>query len=91
MYLKLIVGLVLFLTFENLLSGQAIYSNRYSTFYVSGPGSILVNLGILGLALWAISYIMYLFNRKTSLLRTGELLVSTGTILIIVGIVWEQI
>jgi len=81
-----VIGLLLFLTFENVSSWQAVYGTRYDTFFVSGPSSVMVNLGILGMAVSAVSYIGYLFNRSSLLARSYKLLAALSGVLIGIGL-----
>jgi hypothetical protein len=49
----LLVGLLILLTLDNLLSGRAVYGDRFGNRYeVEGLAAFWVNLGILGLICW---------------------------------------
>jgi TM2 domain-containing membrane protein YozV len=90
----LIVGFfvfgLLFLTFENAISGRAIYGTRQDDmFFVTGFPATLVNLGILGLISSLISYIGYFFKRQSYFRKAYEYLGYLGGVLIIVGIVFN--
>ena len=86
-----VVGLLLFLTFENASSGQAVYGTRYGSYFVSGPPSILVNLGILGMVVSAMSYIGYLFNRSSLLAHSYKLSATVSGVLIGIGLAWAKL
>ncbi|MCK2149613.1 hypothetical protein MYE70_11145 [Marinobacter alexandrii] len=65
-----LVGLLLFLTLENLLSGRAIYGDKFGNAYaVEGFAAGIVNLGILGLVCWLVVFLAYLLKRSPGLLR----------------------
>ncbi|WP_322003144.1 hypothetical protein [Marinobacter alexandrii] len=65
-----VAGLLLFLTLENFLSGQATYGDKFGNAYeVEGVAAVIVNLGILGLVCWLVLYMVYLFKRSPGLLR----------------------
>ena len=82
-----VVGLLLFLTFDNAASGQAIYGNRFDTFTISGPASILVNTGIVGLAFSFLAFIAFLLNRSPLLLKSYKLICFVSGIFIFIGLV----
>ncbi len=87
----LVVGLLLFLTFENISSEQAVYGTKYGSYYVSGPPSILVNGGILGMLVSLMSYIGYLFNRSSILAQSYKIVGALSSVLIGVGLAWAQL
>jgi hypothetical protein len=83
-----VVLLLLFLTFENAISGQAIYGTREGdVFFVTGFPATLVNLGILGVISSFISYMCYLFKRHIYFLKAYRFLGLLSGVLITVGIV----
>jgi len=84
----LVAGLLLYLTLDNASSGQAIYGTRNGSYYVSGPASILINVGIVGLIGALGTYISYLFLRKPVLLNSYKLISVVSGVLIIIGLVW---
>ena len=81
-----LVGLLLFLTFDNAIYGQAIYGDSRGSFIVSGPASILVNIGIVGMVISLLSYIAYLFSRSPVLLKIYKLIGAASSTLIITGL-----
>jgi hypothetical protein len=85
-----VVGLLLFLTFDNAASGQAIYGNRLGVFSVSGPASVFVNIGIVSLVLSFVSYIAYLFNRSPLLLKSYKFIGAASGVFIFIGLAWGQ-
>ncbi|BBB29723.1 hypothetical protein [Neptunomonas japonica] len=83
-----VVFLLLFLTFENAISGQAIYGTRQGdAFFVTGFPATLINFGILGLILSLITYIGYLFKRHVYFLKAYRYLGLFSGVLISIGIV----
>jgi hypothetical protein len=85
-----VVGLLLFLTFDNAASGQAIYGNRLGIFSVSGPASVLVNIGIVSLVLSFVSYVAYLFSRSPLLLKSYKFIGAASGVFIFIGLAWGQ-
>jgi hypothetical protein len=85
-----VVGLLLFLTFDNATSGQAIYGNRLGSFSVSGPASVLVNIGIVGMVSSLISFIAYLFSRSPVLLKTYKFIGAASGVFIFIGLALGQ-
>ena len=85
-----VVGLLLFLAFDNAASGQATYANRLGVFNVSGPASIFVNVGIVGLVCSFLSFIMYLFNRSPLLLKSYKFIGAASGVFIFIGLAWGQ-
>jgi len=82
-----VIILLLFLTFENAISGQAVFGTRNGVFTVSGFPAILVNFGILGLVMSLISYIIFLFNRRVVLQKAYKYLGVLSSILVTIGFV----
>ena len=65
-----VVGLLIFLTFDNLLSSRAVYEDKFGNAYeFEGRAAILVNLGIFGLIGWLGSYLAFLVKRSPKLMR----------------------
>jgi len=65
-----VVGLLIFLTFDNLLSSRAVYGDKFRNAYVvEGIAAILVNLGILGLIAWLGSYLAFIVKRSPKLMQ----------------------
>ncbi len=85
-----IVGLLIFLTFDNAASGQAIYGNRLGSFTVSGPASVFVNVGILGMVSSFLCYISYLFSRNLVLLKGYKYMGAASVALILLGLACGQ-
>lgn len=85
-----VVGLLLFLTFENAALGQAIYGNRFGSFSVNGPASICINIGIVGLVFSLIAFILFLFNRSPLLLKSYKFFGAASGVLIFLGLAWSQ-
>lgn len=85
-----VVGLLLFLTFENATLGQAIYGNRLGLFSVSGPASVFVNIGIVGMVGSLLSYVAYLFSRSSVLLKSYKFIGAASGVLIFIGLAWGQ-
>jgi hypothetical protein len=81
-----IVGLLLFLTLDNVSSGQAVYSNQFGNFYISGPTSILVNGGIVGMVVSLLSFIGYLFSRNALLLKSYKIIGAASGLFILIGL-----
>ena len=85
-----VVCLLLFLTFENASSGQAVYRNRFGAFTISGPASILINIGIVGMVGSFLSFVAYLFSRSPALLKSYKVIGAASGVLIIIGLAWGQ-
>jgi len=85
-----IVGLLVFLTLDNASSGQAVYSNQFGTFHVSGLASFLVNGGIIGMVVSLLSFIAYLFSRNTLLLKSYKIIGAASCIFILIGLACSQ-
>ncbi|USA41697.1 hypothetical protein NCG89_09210 [Spongiibacter taiwanensis] len=84
-----VVGLLLFLTFDNLLSGRAVYGAKFgNAFEVEGVAAILVNLGILGLIVWLGSYLAFLVKRSPKLMQFHRAAGVVSSVLIAVGLVY---
>ena len=82
-----VAGLLLFLTLENLLSGRAIYADKFGNAYVvEGFAAGMVNLGILGLVCWLVVFLAYLLKRSPSLLRPHCAVGAISTLGIAVGL-----
>jgi len=86
-----VVGLLLFLTFENAVTGTAVYGTRSGSFRVSGFASILVNVGIVGLVLSTVSYIIYLAKRSASLLKCYQYIGAVSGVFILLGALWGAV
>jgi hypothetical protein len=85
-----VVGLLLFLTYDNATSGQAIFGNRFGSYSISGPASVLVNVGIIGMIGSLLSYITYLFSRSPVLLKSYKLIGTASGVFIFIGLAWGQ-
>lgn len=85
-----VIGLLLFLTIDNASHGQAIYGGRFGSFSVTGPASILVNLGIIGIVGSLLVYLAYLFSRNAVLLKSYKFLGAASGLIIFIGWVWGQ-
>ena len=85
-----VVGLLLFLTFENAASGYATYGSRLGTVTVIGPESILVNFGIVGLVISFLSFLAYLFTRRPLLLKSYKFIGAVSGSLVFIGLVLGQ-
>lgn len=81
-----VVGLLLFLTFENAFSGRAIYGTENGSFFVSGFPAILVNFGILSLISSLISYLVFLYTRRSIYQKAYKRLTLLSGILISIGL-----
>lgn len=85
-----VVGLLLFLTFDNATTGQAVYGNRLESFVVVGQASVLVNIGIVGMVGSLALLIAYLFRRTPVLLKSYYFIGVASSILIFIGLAWSQ-
>ncbi|WP_211183395.1 hypothetical protein [Thalassotalea sp. Y01] len=84
-----VVGLLIFLTFDNLLSSRAVYGDKFGNAYeVDGLAAILVNLGIFGLIAWLGSYLAFLVKRSPKLMQVHRALGIVSGIFILVGLVY---
>ncbi|MBO9492378.1 hypothetical protein J7384_18595 [Endozoicomonas sp. G2_1] len=83
--MALLVVLLLFLTFENAMSGQAIWGTRDGSVVVKGFSAILVNLGILSIVLSFGSYLAYLRNRRELLHKLYNIFGVLSAVLVLVG------
>jgi len=84
----LLVGLLLYLTFENAQRGTAIYGTRGSdAIHVTGPFSILVNLGIVGLVASFLAYILYVHTRKEVFAKVYFFAPFGSVLLVLIGFV----
>lgn len=81
-----LVGLLLFLTLNNIASGTAVFGDKFgNAFEAEGLAGVLINLGILALIAWLLFYIAYLIKRQPLLLTLhkttgciGALCITTG-------------
>lgn len=81
-----VVGLLGFLTIDNMLHSQATFANRQGDqFFVTGLSSLLVNLGILCFISSLISYLAFLYKRSVKLLKYNNFLWLVGGILVFIG------
>ncbi len=85
-----IVGILLFLTIDNAMSGQAVYGNRSGNSSVSGPASILINVGIICMVGSLLSFIAYLFSRSPVLLKSYKIIGAISGALIFIGLALGQ-
>jgi len=84
-----VVGLLILLTFDNLLSSRAVYGDKFGNAYeVEGVAAILVNLGILGLIGWLGSYLTFLVKRSPKLMRVHRAIGVVSGLCIVVGLVY---
>jgi hypothetical protein len=83
-----VVGLLLFLTFDNVMLDQAIYSNGLGVFAISGPASLVVNIGIVGIAGSLVTFITYLFSRHPVLLKSYKILGVASCMCVFIGLAW---
>jgi hypothetical protein len=84
-----VVGLLIFLTFDNFLSGRAVYGDKFGNAYeVQGIAAILVNLGILGLVGWLGSYLAFLIWRSPKLMRFHQAIGVVSGLCVVVGLVY---
>jgi len=84
-----VVGLLIFLTFDNLLSGRAVYGDKFgNAFAVDGLAAILVNLGIFGLIGWLGSYLAFLVKRSPKLMQVHRALGVVSGVFIVVGLAY---
>ena len=84
-----VVGLLIFLTFDNLLSGRAVYGDKFGNAYeVEGLAAILVNLGIFGLIGWLGSYLAFLVNRSPKLMWVHRAIGVVSGVCIAVGLLY---
>jgi len=84
-----VVGLLIFLTFDNLLSSRAVYGDKFGNVYeVEGLAAILVNLGIFGLIGWLGSYLAFLVNRSPKLMRVHRAIGIASGVCIAAGLVY---
>lgn len=85
----LLVGMLIFLTFDNLLSSRAVYGDKVGNAYeVEGLAAILVNLGILGLIGWLGFYLAFLVSRASILLLIHRVIGVVSGLCIAVGLVY---
>lgn len=85
-----VVGLLLLLTFDNVISGQAVFGTRWGVFAVNGPASVFVNAGIVGAVGSLILYVSFLFSRKSVLYRAYQIASATSVLAIFIGLIWGQ-
>ncbi|MCA0895119.1 hypothetical protein [Microbulbifer agarilyticus] len=84
-----VVGLLVFLTFENFLSSQAIFGDKFGNVYaVEGNAAVLVNLGIFGLVGWLVSYLVFLVSRNHSLLLVHRFIGAVSILCIVAGLLY---
>ena len=84
-----VVGLMIFLTFDNLLSNRAVYGDKFgNTYEVEGLAAILVNLGIFGIIGWLGSYLAFLVSRSPKLMRVHRTIGVVSGVCIAVGLVY---
>ena len=84
-----VVGLLIFLTFDNLLSSRAVYGDKFGNAYeVDGLAAILVNLGIFGLIAWLGSYLAFLVKRSAKLMWAHRAIGVVSGVFIAVGLVY---
>ena len=84
-----VVGLLIFLTLDNLLSGRAVYGDKFgNAFEVEGLAAILVNLGMFGLIGWLVSYLAFLVNRSPKLMQFHRAVGVVSGVFIAVGLVY---
>ena len=84
-----LVGLLLFLTFDNLLSSTAVYGDKFGNAYeVEGLAAILVNLGIFGLIAWLGYYLAFLVKRSPKLVQVHIAVGVVSVVFIAVGLVY---
>lgn len=77
-----VIGLLLFLTFENVSSNQAIYGTRYGAYFISGSLSIFTNVGIIGIVVSFLLYLTTLISRNKFLGKASYILGIISSILI---------
>jgi hypothetical protein len=82
---------VLFLTFHNILSGNAIIGDENNILIVTGHSAILINFSILGGVISLISYLVFLFSRRIIFQKTYAYLGLFSGILLTIGIVLNAI
>ena len=84
-----VVGLLIFLTFDNLLFSRAVYGDKFGNAYeVEGLAAILVNLGIFGLIVWLSSYLAFLVKRSPKLMQLHRAAGVVSGVFIAVGLVY---
>ncbi|AQA19657.1 hypothetical protein BST95_16840 [Halioglobus japonicus] len=82
----LLVAFLLFLTFENAAVDHASFGMRGTHSSVQGAGAIWVNVGIVGLCIATLTYIISLLWQGNALLSTSKFLGIIGAMLIAVGV-----
>ena len=84
-----VVGLLVFLTFDNLFTGRAVYGDKFGNAYeVQGFAAILVNFGILGLVGWLGSYLAFLKWRSPKLMRFHRAIGVVSGLCVVAGAIY---
>ncbi|KZY35122.1 hypothetical protein A3754_18720 [Alcanivorax sp. HI0083] len=84
-----VVGLLVFLTFDNLFTGRAVYGDKFGNAYeVQGVAAILVNFGILGLVGWLGSFLAFLIWRSPRLMRFHRAIGVVSSLCVVGGLVY---
>lgn len=85
----LLLGMLLFLVLENLLSGRAVYGDKLGNSYeVIGFAAFLVNVGILGLVGWLVTYIAFLISRSPKLIQVHRVVGAVSGLLVTAGLLY---
>jgi ABC-type uncharacterized transport system permease subunit len=85
-----VVLLLVYLTFDNAISGRAVFASKYSIASVSGSASIFVNLGIFGVIASFLMFLGFLFRRSVKYLKASQIVAAIGMLFIAVGLIWGR-
>ena len=83
-----LVGFLLFFTFQNALSGQAMFGDENTTLTVNDYSAVLINLAILGAVISLISYLVYLFSRRNFFHKIYAYLGMLSGVFLFLGVVF---
>ena len=82
-----LVGFLLFLTFQNIFSGQAILGDENTLLTINGYPAVLINLSIFGAVISLMIYLVYLFNRRNIFHKVYLCLGVLSGVLLFLGVV----
>lgn len=82
-----LVGFLLFLTLQNVFSGQAILGDENALLTINGYPAVLINLSIFGAVISLMIYLVYLFNRRNIFHKVYSCLGMLSGVLLFLGVV----